>query len=580
VPLVISLHKAHVPGHYRTLPTGRRVYIEPYFTKVVPKHVDRPGRTRRTVEEPLPAGRAKVSAESLAHRLVRHVHEERLTHEQAQAQLTHYEARAHAGHGLEHGGGHRWTPEEVHGFVQQARAGLEAHRAWRAQQPPKETRPRKRPRQPAVKQPPAVPKPEPMGNVSRVITPTNGVAKELGRRDIETRFVVKEAAALIHSLDPRYPPALQPRLERLPGKIDPATEATVTRLVHDPDFESLTESRQASLGAPLIDSNGHSISGTARIEGLKRLYQGGSTHAADYKQFLQDEAERLGLDPATIQGMRQPVLVRVITSPLSHEQLVAFAEEANQRETQAPGVISTAMADARKLTPDILSLLETDEEGVVDVLATRNAAFRHAVLAQVIPPAEHGAVVANQQWTTDGAARLRRAIFARAYGNTPALERLGSSEQAERRNLGNALLSAAPAFSRLQAAIEGGAAYDRPLAGDLVQSVNTLVSLSQQGTSVQHWLDQMALFDQGMSPLAKDLVMLLDTPRLKRSAKMTTALFHSYVEGVYALGDPRQAALFGTAQAPSAAAILAQAVTRVEDGDAATQTTLFGRQAA
>ena len=363
--------------------------------------------------------------------------------------------------------------------------------------------------------------------------------------------------------------------------VDPATEQTVNRMLANMDFESLAESRQASLGAPIIDQDKHSISGTGRIEALKRMHQRGGELAQGYKQFLQDEAGRLGLDAKKLAGMQQPVLTRVITSPLTSDQLAAFADEANQRETQAPGLISTAVQDSKRLTPAVLNQLTPTEEGVVDLLSRSNAGFREAVLQHVIPPAEHGSVLTPQgQWTADGAARLRRMVFARAYGNTPALERLTSSEDAERRNLANALLGAAPAFTRVQSDADAGSVHDRALTTDLVSAVNKLVSLSQQGESVKNWLDQSALFDEGLTPLSKDLVQILDRSRFKRSAKAVTELLHTYVEGVYALGDPRQAALFGGSTPPSAAAILAESLARVEAGDSANQTTIFERLAA
>jgi hypothetical protein len=225
-------------------------------------------------------------------------------------------------------------------------------------------------------------------------------------------------------------------------------------------------------------------------------------------------------------------------------------------------------------------MLQTNEEGVVDLLSRGNADFREAVLQQVIPPSEHGAVLTSGQWSADGAARLRRMVFARAYGNTPALERLVGSGEPERRNLGNALLSTAPAFTRLQGLTESGSVHPRRIEGDLMSAVNKLVTLSQQGESVQNWLNQTALFDEGLSPLAKDLVQILDTNRFKRSAKAVGDLLHTYIEGVQALGDPRQASMFSTDRPPSAAAILAESLARVEAGDSAKQSTLFERLAA
>ena len=40
----------------------------------------------------------------------------------------------------------------------------------------------------------------------------------------------------------------------------------VTRIANAPDFLSLAESRQAGEGAPIVNTEGYSLSGTARIE--------------------------------------------------------------------------------------------------------------------------------------------------------------------------------------------------------------------------------------------------------------------------------------------------------------------------
>jgi hypothetical protein len=517
----------------------------------------------------------------------------RMAHDDAERNLAALERDAHAGHSLQHGTGADWTPAEVHEFIRQARTALKGHQqAQKRTKPPKVTKdtppkatPAKEP--PGAKKPVSTPDaktvldiPAQIGKESRVISSSNATAHQLGVKDIATRFAVVEAGDVIHSLDRRYPQELQPRLERQPGSTDLATETTVSRILGNLDFESLTESRQASLGAPLVEKRGYSISGTGRLEALKRLYQRGGDAAQAYKQFLQDEAQRFGLDADAIGRMRAPVLVRAITTKMDSQQLAAFADEANQRETQAPGPISIAVQDSKRLTPDVLSLMQPNEDGTVDLLGSLNRSFREAVLRQVIPASEHGSVLAQGQWTADGAARLRRAVFARAYGNTPALERLVSSESPERKNLGSALLSAAPAFTRLRGEIEAGHLHDRQITGDLMQAVNKLVALSAQGETVANWVAQSALFDEGLSPLAKDLVQVLDRPLFKRSAQRMTELMHTYIEGVEALGDPRQAGMFGAATVPSPAAILSESLQRVEAGDGGKQSHLFGPRAA
>jgi hypothetical protein len=125
--LCLLVRKAHVPGHYRTLPDGRRIYVEPYFTKVVPKHAEGTQRRRHKEETPAPHGRTPITPEGLARRLVEHVAAGRMRHADALGQLEYYAQRAGAGHGMTHGGDHVFTPTEVLAFTHHAQAYLTAH---------------------------------------------------------------------------------------------------------------------------------------------------------------------------------------------------------------------------------------------------------------------------------------------------------------------------------------------------------------------------------------------------------------------------------------------------------------------
>ena len=218
--------KSYVKGHHRALPDGRHVYIQPYFTKKIPKgDPAKAPRRRKAVEAPAkPLPKHETTPERLALRILAHVQSGRLSHEEAEANLAHLETRAHAGHGLDHGQGHTWQAEDVHKFIGHARTALAGHKQQEKRQKKKvmvvtkkkaevkpETKAEEKPAAQAEDRPTIKGIPE-VGNVNRVITASNEVAKQLGRRDIETRFAVVEAQDLIHSLDPRYPQELQPRL--------------------------------------------------------------------------------------------------------------------------------------------------------------------------------------------------------------------------------------------------------------------------------------------------------------------------------------------------------------------------------
>ena len=415
-----------------------------------------------------------------------------------------------------------------------------------------------------------------LGAESAVVTPRNAVAHAHRLEALPTRFAVINADQAVHSFEPGYPPDLQPRLERQAGAFDPASEQTIQQIVTHPDFERLGVSREATTGAPILNEDLQSLSGSARLEALKRIYQAGGATADALQQFAFREGARLGIPAGALMSLSHPILVRILDIPLSRAEQKAFAEEANERSSQAPSAISQTMQDAGRLTPEILRQLVVRDDGMVHLLGQENASFREAVLAQVIPSQEHGIMVADNEWTIDGANRLRRMIFAKAYGQSPALERLALSETPERKNVGQAMLAIAPALARLQETIRIEGAYPLDLAPDLVAAANHLVTLSEQGETVANWLAQGALFDTGLSAIAKDLIQLFDRARFKRSAKAMTGLLATYLERVDALGSPQQRGLFGVETPPTIAETLQAAVRRFEEHSGAQETTLPG----
>lgn len=132
-PRFVVLLKAYVRSHTRKLPSGRTVTIPAFFTKRTAAS-DTPTRKRAPTHAP-PSSKVHtgLTPEQLAHRLVRHVKEGTMSHEEAEANVAHLERRAHAGHGLEHGHGPAWEAHHLHEFVGHARSQLLQHKTEQAQ---------------------------------------------------------------------------------------------------------------------------------------------------------------------------------------------------------------------------------------------------------------------------------------------------------------------------------------------------------------------------------------------------------------------------------------------------------------
>jgi len=73
----------------------------------------------------------------------------------------------------------------------------------------------------------------------------------------------------------------------------------------------LAEAMGDDAGAPIVGRDGTVEVGHKRAEALTRIYQANGAKAIEYRQFLKDNARDFGLDPAAIDGMKKPVLVRI-----------------------------------------------------------------------------------------------------------------------------------------------------------------------------------------------------------------------------------------------------------------------------
>lgn len=72
----------------------------------------------------------------------------------------------------------------------------------------------------------------------------------------------------------------------------------------------ITEGTTAYVGAPIVNARGEVIQGNGRSEALRRAYQQGS--AADYRDWLADNAQEFGLTREQVESLENPVLVRAL----------------------------------------------------------------------------------------------------------------------------------------------------------------------------------------------------------------------------------------------------------------------------
>lgn len=380
---------------------------------------------------------------------------------------------------------------------------------------------------------------------------------ESGAR-LDARYALMDASQLVTSHDeqlrpsPSYPKDLQPR-----ERDRAASEMQISSIAQRLDPARLGESADAATGAPIVGADGLVESGNARSIALKRVYGANPEKAAEYRQFLQDNAQRFGLDPLAVSGMQNPVLVRVRETPVDR---VEFARQANASTVAQMSPSEQARADAGRL--DTLDDLQPTDDG--DFMSSRD--FIRRFVGRLPGTERAGMMDANGQLSQAGYTRVRNAILAKAYGDSPVLTRMVESLDDNLRNVGKALMRAAPDVAKMRADITDGALFEADITPDLLAGVETLSRLKDEGRSISEALSQGDMLGGGLSPEASQLLTFMDE-NIRRPRRIAEFI-QRYTEALRASGNPNQGTLLGEMQAPSKRDIINAAWERSNDAAA------------
>jgi len=388
---------------------------------------------------------------------------------------------------------------------------------------------------------------------------------------IEAQYTVVEAKDLIASHDmylnenPDYPKELQPR-----DRTRAASNVQIDRIVSKLEPEFLGESPKASEGAPIIGKDGVVESGNARIIALQKIYAQNHKNAGLYREWLNNNADRFGIDKKALEGVENPVLVRIRQTDIDR---VKFAQEANEQAVAAMSASEQARTDAGRLTDALMEMFVPSESG--ELLNLANNQFIAGFMKDVVGEAERGRYITKEGFLSqEGVNRIRNAVFAKAYGDIAAIEKLAESTDVNVKNQINAMLVAAPRLVKIKDLISKGELHNLDISPEIVAAMNKLSSLRESGETVERYLKQLSLVDD-LGPLGKDVLELFD--KYKRSAKKIASILHAYMDQVELVGNPHQQTLIGGNVVPTKAEILQRAVEKVGGVDNA-QITIFQGQ--
>ena len=370
-----------------------------------------------------------------------------------------------------------------------------------------------------------------------------------GKR-INTYFLVTDISKIIAShtengsLNPKYPQKLQPR-----DRGRETSQAWVTKTANNLDPESLGNTSRVDTGAPIVGEDMVVESGNGRTMAIQSAYK--NHKASEYKEWLTEEAPYFGLSAQQVKHFKEPILVRVRTTPLDRED---FVIEANQDDKLTYTATERAKTDAKRIDDDLLQLFAPSNTG--DILSVTNRPFLDGFMKKL------GSTESAQYYDKEGdytqsfATRIKQALFAKAYDDDRLLEMMADQVSPEMQNMINALTIATPRFIQAQAINKGQTAsvtnnmvdgmeqsLDKQLVHVVIDATNAISKARRNNQALSDYVKQQGLFSNLPQSVISIAIFLVEN---SRSAKKISEFFINmaeYIENYFK--DAQNFGLFG-----------------------------------
>lgn len=286
-----------------------------------------------------------------------------------------------------------------------------------------------------------------------------------------------------------------------------ASDIQIKSITNAPDYRRLSDSPVMDVGAPVVDQDGHIVAGNGRFAGLSQAYDQGT--ATEYMNQLREDAARKGL---SIEGIAKPVLVRQLSEPVDTRKL---AIASNSGTTLQMSALEQANLDAERMKG--IENLDVNDLGDI-TLTPRNLTQLKDSLG-TYAGTELGAMVdKGGQLSQEGMRRVRNAMLAKAYGNSPSLEKLVESTDSDMRNVLGALTKSANRIIKTKGDVK-----------PLMEAVDTYSQLKATGQPVDNFLAQQDAFSDGLSKEAEGILRFIDT-NVRSQKKLTDFFKGNFVE--------------------------------------------------
>lgn len=212
------------------------------------------------------------------------------------------------------------------------------------------------------------------------------------------------------------------------------------------------------------------IAGNGRIAGLTAAYQRGS--AGQYRADLTADASSLGIDPKVVEGMKQPILVRVMEKS---DVTADIGDRSNTAGNMALSAAEQAANDVDRIDFGKISFMpdgEVDNDSVLDFVAQMPEAERNTLVDR------------NNKPTAQGYARFASALFKKAYGDDELVRIAVQSNNEEISTIFKAMRAIAPKMARL------AGLGNLDIRGLVTQAAQMAINAKRSGVALKDYIAQ------------------------------------------------------------------------------------------
>lgn len=317
--------------------------------------------------------------------------------------------------------------------------------------------------------------------------------------EIPTQFDVVDASELVSSHsnnfveNPNYPQQYQPRDRAKAGY-----QAQVLEIFNKFKPNLLGDDNSVNAGSPIVGPNDNLVeSGNGRTIAIRKIYEAGKGDA--YRQFVNEQAEKFGLDTNAINNMQQPVLVRRNMSGMDRE---TFALRANDPVGSEMSSGERAQSDAKNL-PNT-DLLELDSSGSLNIKGSIK--FTQQFIKSMSTAEVNNLVMEDGQLSKTGQNRVSGALLHSAYNSPKLTSAVTEDMDATAKNTLKALVDKAPQIAKINQAVKEGKREPTTLAEDIKTAAETYINLVETEANIDDYLNMDDMFGDGISQQAKEIV--------------------------------------------------------------------------